>query len=190
MYLEKFSNIGKRIKELRLQQQLSLEDLSAKSNIPVTTLSNVENFRTIPDLVLLNDISQGIGIPLNHLFTDLTGFQKNEPYIIVRKDEHEMLDRQDSQGVEYQIILTKYVSNCLFTPTIVTVKKGIKRPPVSTNGLEYMLVLSGSIITGLNDTRITLHEGDSLFYDARMPHFMENEFETDCVLLSIYLMNE
>lgn len=188
--LEKFTHIGKKVKALRNEQNLSLHDLAKKANVDETAISNVENFRAIPDILMLNRIAIGLGISLPELIDDLSGFQENRPYILLRKEDREKLDREDSHGVDYEIILTKYVTNCLFSPVIVTIRQGTTRPPVTTNALEFIYVLSGAASTGINDEAVILNAGDVLFYDAEIPHSLSNTFDQDCVMLCIYLMKE
>ncbi len=189
MLLEKFANIGARIKALRTEKGLSTSLLAELAGVDETKLSNVENFRTIPDLLFLTSISEGLQTGMADLFQEAE-LDLGKPYLLLRKDAREKMDRADSGGISYEVIMTKYINNCLFTPTIVTIASGVKRAPISTNALEFVLIISGSMVTGFGQEEITLHEGDTLFYDARMPHSLYNTTEKDCVLLSVYLMSE
>lgn len=190
MILEKFTQIGKKVKALRDGQNLSLQELAQKANIEESVISNIENFRIIPDILLLNRVAIGLGIGLPELINDLSGFLLDEPYILIRREDREPLDRADSHGVDYEIIMTKYMRNCLFTPAVVTIRKGVSRPPVITNALEFIYVLSGAVTTVIDNAAVTLLAGDVLFYDAELPHSLKNNFEEDCVMLCIYLMKE
>ena len=190
MLLEKFANIGKRIKTLRTERGLTITDLAMKAGVTETELSNVENFRTIPDLPFLTSITDGLETTIGDLFHDISGLDINKPYLLLRKGDREKIDREDSGGIDYEVIMTKYVNNSLFTPTIVTIRSGMYRAPITTNAMEFVLILSGSVTTGFEDEDVQLYEGDTLFYNARMPHSLSNVGDHDCVLLSVYLMSE
>lgn len=190
MLLEQFANIGKRIKELREQKKLSIAELAALAGVDEPTLSNVENFRTLPDLHFIAQLATGLHTPVAGLFAGITtGNDTGKPYLLLRASDRQKIDREDSTGIDYEVIMTRYINNSLFTPTIVTVRSGIYRAPVATNAMEFVFIISGSIITSLNDDIIELNEGDTLFYDARIPHSISNTSNKDCVLLSVYLMS-
>lgn len=185
-----FLHIGKKINALRIAQQLSAAALAARLHVPEETIVRIEDFRHIPDILLLHRIAGALQTSLPELVGDLAGADPDKSYVLMRRDQRCRFDRSDSAGIGYEMILTRYMGSSLFTPALVTVPQGIYRPPVATHAMEFVFVLSGTVITGINDEPVTLYEGDALFYDASIPHSLHNNFDRDCVLLSIYMMQE
>ena len=56
--------ISQAIRNLRLQQNLTVEMLAKKSGFSKGFISQVENFRITPSLKALNAISAALGVPL------------------------------------------------------------------------------------------------------------------------------
>lgn len=60
--------VGKRIKELRTSQNLSMADLSSRSgNVSKGTISCIERDISDPHLTTLYAIAHGLGVPISEL---------------------------------------------------------------------------------------------------------------------------
>jgi transcriptional regulator with XRE-family HTH domain len=62
------TRIAARVRQLRAEQELSLEALAARSGVSRSTLSLVERAETSPTAVVLEKIAAGLGVPLANLF--------------------------------------------------------------------------------------------------------------------------
>jgi uncharacterized cupin superfamily protein len=63
-----------------------------------------------------------------------------------------------------------------------------KREMVTTDGMEFIYLASGTIDYKLGDATITMEEGDSLFFDGRVPHLKINRSGQTARILVIYLL--
>lgn len=63
-------NIGKNIKQLRLQKDLTQEQLAEKLGVSYQAVSKWENDANTPDISLLPDIASFFGVPIDILFAD------------------------------------------------------------------------------------------------------------------------
>src|SRR5712671_4006396 len=63
-------DIAARLKAERKARKLSQTDLERRSGLPRCRISSLENGRAIPTLETLERISDGLGIPLQQLFSD------------------------------------------------------------------------------------------------------------------------
>lgn len=61
-------DIGKKIKELRLSNDLTLEELASRSELTKGFLSQVERNLTSPSISTLEDILEALGTDLSHFF--------------------------------------------------------------------------------------------------------------------------
>ncbi|MDD4565370.1 MAG: helix-turn-helix transcriptional regulator [Eubacteriales bacterium] len=59
--------MGEKIKELRKQRGLSQQDLSDKSNVPQTTISDIELNKVIPSIEKVVRIAKALNVPLEEL---------------------------------------------------------------------------------------------------------------------------
>jgi len=75
--------IGKKIKALRLQKEMTQEELAAKLNISSQAISKWENNVTMPDIQLLPRLSVILGVTIDELFalTDDTHLERIENMI-------------------------------------------------------------------------------------------------------------
>ena len=86
-------DIGKKIKELRLQNDLTLEDLASRSELTKGFLSQLERNLTSPSISTLEDILEALGTNLSDFFRE----DKEEQIVFSTKDF--FVDTKD----EYQI---------------------------------------------------------------------------------------
>ena len=63
-------DIGKKLKELRLQNDLTLGDLASRSELTKGFLSQVERNLTTPSIATLEDILEALGSSLSEFFRE------------------------------------------------------------------------------------------------------------------------
>ena len=64
---QQLANVGPRLRALRQQRDMTLGDLSAATNISVSTLSRLESGQRRPNLELLLPLAHAYGVPLDEL---------------------------------------------------------------------------------------------------------------------------
>ena len=62
------NKVGARIKELRLEQDLTQLDLAIKSNVDERQIQRLENGETSPTLKTLYKVSHGLNVPIEQFF--------------------------------------------------------------------------------------------------------------------------
>ena len=75
-------DIGQRIKQLRIQNELTLEELASRSELTKGFLSQVERNLTSPSVSTLEDILEALGTDLATYFTD-----SKETKVVFHKDD-------------------------------------------------------------------------------------------------------
>lgn len=73
-----YQAIGKRIRQYRIQQELTQEYLAEKSDISITHISRIENGSAKPSLQVLVNICNVLNIAINDLMQDSLTASKNE----------------------------------------------------------------------------------------------------------------
>ncbi len=61
-----------------------------------------------------------------------------------------------------------------------------QRPMVETEAYEYKYIISGQVEYIFNDQKISLEEGDSIFFNGRLSHTPRNVGSEKAVMLIVY----
>lgn len=180
-------NLGKQLKRIRLNKNLSLKQVAEKSDVSIGLISKIENFRTTPSLPVLLKIMQSLQIDLSEL--NLTSNNK-EAYILIKNGEGVVEEREDSRGLEYTFLFSDSLSESNLRTYIVKVKKDIYREPISTDAIELLYVIKGKLTYMLNEDKLELEEGDILFFDGSVPHALQNKHSETATMLKMYMIQK
>lgn len=183
--------LGERLKEIRLSNRWTLEDVSQRTGLARSTLSKIENDQISPTFSAVQKLINGLGIDLPQLLAppkpqsrtlgrrDLTrvGEGKQHP---TPTYEHELLSWQLAQK---RMIPFK---------TIVRARDFNEFSEwVRHDGEEFLMVLDGDIwlYTEFYEP-LHLAQGDSIYFDSDMGHALISVSETDAVVLSVCTRGE
>ncbi|GAB4256220.1 MAG: XRE family transcriptional regulator [Deferrisomatales bacterium] len=164
--------VGQRIKAVRERAGLSLQALAERTGYSSALLNQIENHLVSPPLGALGKIAQALEVKIG----DLWGETGGEPYTIVRKGDRRQVSRFASkEGVAYGYTYEslgfgkkeRHIEPFLITLEPPTVKE--PKPSVH-EGEEFLFVLSGRMEVQLAGHTDVLEPGDSIQYDAAVPH--------------------
>ncbi|MFK0569927.1 helix-turn-helix domain-containing protein [Endozoicomonas sp.] len=176
--------LGKRVREIRLSQQLTLEEASQKTGLARSTLSKIENEQISPTFAAVTKLVNGLGIDLPQLFSPMpekvtAGGRRD----ITRNGEGRI---HPTSTYEHELLATE-LSGKKMIPYRTTVRARSfdeYREWVRHDGEEFLLVLRGSIELYTEYYQpVELFEGDSAYYDAEMGHALVSISEDDAVIL-------
>jgi transcriptional regulator with XRE-family HTH domain len=182
--------ISNRIKERRREKNITVQELATQANVSKGLISQIENSRTIPSLIVLIDIIKALDIDLNEFFKDIRTKSKLSPILVKRKDEYEHFEKEHATGFHYQRILTKFIDHSTVDIVILDLEPNATRPLVETDAFEYKYILAGQIEYQFNDEKILLNQGDSMLFDGRIPHTPVNLGSQTASMLVIYFFEE
>jgi transcriptional regulator with XRE-family HTH domain len=180
------SNIGKKIKEERKGKGLNLQDVASRSNITAGLLSKIENFRAVPSLPVLLNISKALEVNMADLVENVVS-NKEASFLLVKKGDRKIEEREDSEGLIYESLIHQDISGINFRANIVKVKAGTYRVPLATEAMELIYVISGSVTYGFDNEEVVLEEGDTFYFDGSFPHSVKNDLDQQTVLFKVYL---
>src|ERR1700743_3550413 len=103
--------ISNRIKERRREKNITVQELAGLANVSKGLISQIENSRTIPSLIVLIDIIKSLDIDLNEFFKDIRTKSKLSSILVKRKEEYEPFEKEDTTGFHYQRILTRFIDH-------------------------------------------------------------------------------
>ncbi|HTT95209.1 MAG TPA: XRE family transcriptional regulator [Solirubrobacterales bacterium] len=165
--------VGPRIRALREAMSFSLRDLADRSGVSAQMLSQVERGETSPTLAVAAKIAAGLELTLSQLLRLDEG-----QHVAVSRAAGRRSSRRGGHLIEE---LTPPlpgqradVSLHVLDPGATT--GGAADPPMHEPGSrETAVVLAGELALVLEGTRTELQEGDSVTFDADLPHHFENE---------------
>jgi transcriptional regulator with XRE-family HTH domain len=182
--------ISHRIKERRREKNITVQELAIRANVSKGLISQIENSRTIPSLIVLIDIIKALEIDMNEFFKDIRSKDNPVPILIKRKAEYEHFEKEHANGFHYQRIFTQSISKSTIDIVILELEPDAERPMVETEAFEYKYVLQGEIEYQFSHEKIILNEGDSMLFDGRISHTPKNRSKTKASMLVIYFFEE
>lgn len=170
------SNIGGRIRRLRRERNMSLRDLSARTDISVSTLSKIEN--NVVDLTYLKvlTLAEALNVDVAELFVahpqPASARLATARRTVTRRDSGV---RQSTENYDCEY-LSAEISKKRMIPVVAAVKaRSIEEfgPFAPHEGEEFIYVLEGAIeIYSEHYEPVLLNAGDSVYLDCTMGHGM------------------
>ncbi|HVQ59066.1 MAG TPA: XRE family transcriptional regulator [Solirubrobacterales bacterium] len=167
--------VGHRIKALRDAMNLSLRDLAERSGVSAPMLSQVERGETSPTLASAAKIAAGLELTLSQLLR----LDEGQHVAVSRASGRRRYERGGHRFEELTPPLPGQradVSLHVLEPGATT--GGRADPPMHEPGSrETAVVLAGTLALVVDGSRHDLAEGDSVTFDADLPHHFENDGE-------------
>ena len=180
--------LAQRIRTLRLDRRLTLEEVASRTGLTRSWLSKVENFRVTPSLPALGQICSALNVSMSDL---VKGLDEKPPIALVRKDERQVVERNNSEGntTVYESLAHKRPSR-MMDPFLLTVPPGVARDELlAHDGEEFLMVQQGMIEFEIDSQRLILRAGDSLYFDSNLPHRIINSSKRTAIVLCVFLDN-
>ncbi len=164
--------VGEKIKQLRKEKGISLQQFAELSGFSSALLSQIENHLVSPPLGTLIKISKALDVEIGYFFETV----REAPYTIVRKDERKNISRVASRegkkyGYSYESLAFDKKGRHM-EPFMVTLEQATVKDThaYSHDGEEFIMVLEGKMEVQLGDHKDILEPGDSIYYDSSIPH--------------------
>lgn len=164
--------------------------MAIRANVSKGLISQIENSRTVPSLIVLIDIIKALEVDLNVFFKDIQHQGKDFPVLIRRKDDYQHFQKEDTQGFNYQRIFTQSIKKSTLDIVLLELEPNAQRPQIQTEAYEYKYIISGEITYEFGEQFYALKAGDSMLFDGRMPHTPKNTGNTKASMLVVYFFEE
>jgi len=179
--------VGEKIRELREQKGLSLQDLGERAGYSSALISQIENHLISPPLGAMIKIARALEVKVGRFL----GEDPREPFTIVRKNERRLTSRFASkEGVSYGYSYESLgfdKKDRHLEPFLVTLEPAtVRTENLSTHqGEEFIFVLEGEMEAILGDHRDVLFAGDCIYYDSSIPHKVLCHRDTPAKILAV-----
>ena len=162
--------IGKKLKELRTQNGLTLEELANRSELTKGFLSQLERDLTSPNISALENILEALGTNLADFF------QSSKEEQIVFHTQDFFVNEQDDLVTEY--IIPNAQKNQM-EPLLLTLKPGAKSQEVKAHeGEEF-----GSVVLVVGNKRLKVKSKETFYITGKEGHYLENVSSADAKVL-------
>lgn len=177
--------LGPRIRALREAMDLSLRDLAQRSGVSAPMLSQVERGETSPTLQVATRIAAGLELRLSQLLR----LDEDGAVTVVRRSARRKGPGR-GRGHSYEILTPPLpgqraeLSRHTLAPGAMTGGPG--DPPMHEPGSrETALLEAGAVVLHCDGAAYALAPGDTVTFDADLPHHFENHGSTEAVLLAV-----
>ena len=162
-------DVAARVRKLREQRNLSLRALAGMCNVSPNTISLIERGLTSPSVDTLQNLATGLGVPITAFF------ETEDPpaRLILTPAQERTQTRLPGMTIEH---LGSGLPNQALASFLITLDPGVgcDAEPVTHLGEEWVHCLEGTIEYKVNGEQFRLGPGDSLLFEAFLPHCWHN----------------
>jgi transcriptional regulator with XRE-family HTH domain len=179
-------DIGARIRAIREEKGVSLEDLSRLTGFEVAFLSGIETSQVQPQLGTMIKLSKA----LDSAFGRLVSGTGDKLYSITRKAERHAAARSTSKTGKKHLYSYKSLApdvkgrhmEALLVQLLTATEKDIS----VHDGEEFVFVLDGTVLLEIGGERFELEPGDSAYYLSTTPHLIAAKEDKATILAVLY----
>lgn len=174
------SAIGERLKEIRANRNLSLDETSKLTGVSKPMLGQIERGQSIPTITTLWRIATGLKAPLSSFLEE----QRTE-YSVVDIENEEIISEDNGRMRAYPIFTYDPIRNVEIF--YIEFDNGCSHASEKHNdGVEeYIMVIAGKLQLVLNGQEITVNQKQSIRFKADIPHAYNNPFDETCIVYNI-----
>ena len=162
-------DIGKKLKDLRIKNDLTLEELASRSELTKGFLSQVERNLTSPSISTLEDLLEALGTNLSEFF------QSDQEEKIVFHTQDFFVDEKDEYTIEW--VIPNAQKNEM-EPILLTIH-GHER----SKGEEFGYVLKGNVTLVCGTKKYRLKAKETFYMDGKKSHYFVNNGSSDAKIL-------
>ncbi len=179
-------DIGQRIRKIREEKGLALEELSKLTGFDVQFLSNLEKNMAHPQLRTVIKLSKA----LDSAFGRLVSGVGDKLYSITRKNERRTVSRSTSHEGQKQVYIYKSLAPDVkgrhMEALLVQLEEDPENEVSVHEGEEFIFVLDGVVEMGIGEDKFELEPGDSVYYLSTTPHHIAAKSGRATILAVLY----
>jgi len=180
--------IGHEVRDFRRKLNMTVAELATMAGMSTGMLSKIENGQTSPSLATLRELSKALQVPVTAFFRK---FEEEKDATYVKAGQGLTIERRGTRaGHQYQLLGHSLSRDLAVEPYLITLTKDSDVFPVfQHDGIEFIYMLEGEVGYRHGDRVYSLVPGDSLFFDADVPHGPELLRKLPIRFLSIITYN-
>ena len=164
--INELASIPERIKELREILEISALDMAANIHVPLETYNKYESGDLDIPISVLYNIAGRLGIDVTVLMTGED--PRMESAAVCRKGKSVQIERYP--GYEYSSLAYNFKGRTMEPLLVLLDSSRPQAAQVSHSGQEFNYVVEGKMKVTVGRAEYILAEGDSIYFDATLPH--------------------
>jgi len=166
------SSIGPKLRELRVQRGLSLQQLADRSDVSAAAIHKIERSGMVPTITTLLKIAAALNRPVSYFVNE--DQTENRPVAFTPADTRRPVFTAH-QGIELAGISGPY-GRFFMAGAVSEIEAGANsgHRPMEHAGEELILVVDGVFEVDVDGERFTLGTGDALHFRTDRPHRWRN----------------
>jgi len=174
-------SIGRRLADLRKEHHYSIRKLADRAGVSASLISDVERGKVEPSISTLKRLSSALGTTLTYFFTEpaeQTGrvVRAGERLVLrgVKDAKGEIRSAIQTDGIRFELASPEQAEGIEAIFGRYEPGASLGDEPVTHEGEEWGMVLSGRLKVWVGDEIHFLDPGDAIWYPSTTPHRMEN----------------
>ncbi|MHB8920222.1 MAG: helix-turn-helix domain-containing protein [Halothiobacillus sp.] len=179
--------LGNTIRDIRQQHSLTIADVANLAGISRGMLSKIENAQTATSLETLSRLAHALGVSLATLFRGYDD-RVGSAQLVKSGEGMEVVRRGTKRGHTYHLLAYDQGPRKIFEPFLITIDHESETFPLFEHpGTEFIYMLEGCIEYRHGKENYVLMPGDSLTFDAEIPHGPEKLIQCPIRFLSVLM---
>ena len=178
--------IGRQVRSFRKQQEITVAELAALTDLSIGMLSKIENGNTSPSLTTLQTLANALSVPLTSFFRQ---YEERREAVHTKAGDGVETEREGTRaGHQYNLLghIGSNASGVIVEPYLIELTtKSDTFETFQHGGIETIYMLEGAVEYRHGNNVYSLRPGDTLFFDADAPHGPEQLTELPAKYLSI-----
>lgn len=178
------ARMGERLRQLRRDRGMTLQEVAERSGLAVSTVSKVERGLMALTYDRFSELAAGLGADIAELFADGARFKAGE-VAVARAGQHRL---HETDTYLYEMLFPDIWGKSM-TPMIGNLRPFEKMNFdrfISHSGEEFLFVLSGRVTVYLQDkVPFVLEAGDSIYLDSARGHLYASSGEEAARILVV-----
>ena len=171
--------IYQKIKSLRNEQGLTLKDLSEKTELSVSFLSQIERGSSSLAITSLKKIADAFDVPITFFFDSET----NHNYMLQTNDRKPF--QLEGSPTTYTRLNGEFGGRSLEPLLVKLAPNQVQNQNSNHPGEEFYYVLKGAALFTVDGKEYFVREGDSIHYPSEVPHTWENPLNEETIILCV-----
>jgi transcriptional regulator with XRE-family HTH domain len=161
-------HIGQKIKQLRIKNNLTQEELANRCELSKGFISQLESDQTSPSIATLVDILESLGTDIGKFFGD-----ENSEQIVFTNEDVFVKEDADLKHIINWIIPNSQKNK--MEPILISIgPNGQSDTEDPHEGEEFGYVISGKISLVIGDHEYRAKKGDSFYFKPSLVHSIRN----------------
>lgn len=173
--------VGKKLKAIRLKQEMTIQVLAEKSHVSSNMISRIERGLTIPSVEILMRLAMVFDKSINYFVEDVS---TSHEIVHTRPGQRDKTVYDDEHNMHTESF-TSGLRDPQFMSFFCTVQRGGSsgQQNMYHPGDELIYVLAGRLQMTIVEEVYILETGDSLSFKSHLPHRWDNIGEDDAKVI-------